>query len=105
MSGCHAFSFAEELVLDKLVTDFVFDQDDAKKIRFQEKNFVELDESGILILRQQRADNHPDTSILLSCGFFLFRKLTFRFINSVFCQQPELFSGQLNQNLTYKYLL
>ncbi|KAL5269038.1 hypothetical protein ACHWQZ_G002758 [Mnemiopsis leidyi] len=44
----------KELVLDKLVTDFVFDQDDAKKIRFQEKNFVELDESddgGLLGLR------------------------------------------------------
>ena len=38
--------FAEKLKLDKLVTDFVFDQDDAKKVRFQEKNFVELNEAG-----------------------------------------------------------
>ena len=38
--------FTEQLKLDKLVTDFVFDQDNAKKLRFQEKNFVELNEAG-----------------------------------------------------------
>ncbi|XP_063683213.1 uncharacterized protein LOC134817806 [Bolinopsis microptera] len=41
----------KELVLEKLITDFVFDQDEAKIVRFQEKNFVELklaDDGGVL---------------------------------------------------------